>query len=74
MKWIESRPESTGKSIEIAKLAAETSHGRWGEKRRMMYRARGAHQGGHATARFLEGFLEGSLTVSVLRRVLRRRL
>ena len=22
----------------------------------------GAHQGGHATARFLEGFLEGSLT------------
>ena len=23
----------------------------------------GAHQGGHATARFLEGFLEGSLTV-----------
>ena len=24
----------------------------------------GAHQGGHATARFLEGFLEGSLTAS----------
>ena len=23
----------------------------------------GAHQGGHATARFLEGFLEGSLTI-----------
>ena len=25
---------------------------------------RRAHQGGHATARFLEGFLEGSLTAS----------
>ena len=24
----------------------------------------GAHQGGRATARFLEGFLEGSLTAS----------
>ena len=26
--------------------------------------SRAAHQGGHATARFLEGFLEGSLTAS----------
>ena len=29
----------------------------------------GAHQGGHATARFLEGFLEGSLKEVLLRRV-----
>ena len=35
---------------------------------------KGAHQGGHATARFLEGFLEGSLKEVLLRRVLRRRL
>ena len=34
----------------------------------------GAHQGGHATARFLEGFLEGSSKEVLLRRVLRRRL
>ena len=30
------------------------------------------HQGGHATARFLEGFLDGSLKEVLLRRVLRR--
>ena len=34
----------------------------------------GAHQEGHATARFLEGFLEGSLKEVLLRRVLRRHL
>ena len=34
----------------------------------------GAHEGGHATARFLERFLEGSLKEVLLRRVLRRRL
>ena len=33
-----------------------------------------AHQGGHATARFLEGFLEGSLKEVLLIRVLGRRL
>ena len=33
---------------------------------------KGAHQGGHATARFLEGFLKGSLKEVLLRRVLRR--
>ena len=33
-----------------------------------------AHQGSHATTRFLEGFLEGSLKEMHLRRVLRRRL
>ena len=35
-----------------------------------------AHQGGHATTRFLEGLLEveGSLKKVLLRRVLRRRL
>ena len=32
----------------------------------------GAHQGGHATARFLEGFLEGSFKEVLLGRVLRR--
>ena len=34
----------------------------------------GAHQEGHATARFLEGFLEGSLKEVLLRRVLKRHL
>ena len=29
----------------------------------------GAHQGGHATTRFLEGFLEGSLKEALLRRL-----
>ena len=33
----------------------------------------GAHQGGHATTRFLEGFLEGSLKEVLLRRVLCKR-
>ena len=37
-------------------------------------RRKNPHQGGHATARFLEGFLEGSLKEVLLRRVLRRRL
>ena len=32
-----------------------------GAKLTMRCWGRGAHQGGHATARFLEGFLEGSL-------------
>ena len=32
----------------------------WGRLRAEEY---GAHQGGHATTRFLEGFLEGSPTV-----------
>ena len=34
----------------------------------------GAHQGGHATTRFLEGLLEGSLRELLRRRVLRRDL
>ena len=34
----------------------------------------GAHQGGHATARFLQKFLEDSLTLVLLRTVLRRHL
>ena len=34
----------------------------------------GAHQGGHATTRFLEGFLEGSLKEVIHARVLRRPL
>ena len=37
-------------------------------------RSLGAHQGGHATIRFLEGFFEGSFKEELLRRVFKRAL